>query len=74
MTAEINISTAERSAVLAVPERAVISRGGRKFIRVLTEGAVTEQTVQTGLRGSDGRVEITSGLKPGAEVIVFSPD
>ena len=74
LTAEINISTAERSAVLAVPERAVISRGGRKFIRVLTEGAVTEQTVQTGLRGSDGRVEITSGLKPGAEVIVFSPD
>ena len=74
LTAEINISTAKREGVLAVPERAVTAWDGVKIVRILKGGSVMEQIVQTGLRGSDGRVEIVSGLESGAEVIVFSQD
>lgn len=76
MTANINIETDKRTEVLAVPARAVSEKDGVKTVRVLPPGATAttlpvDRIVDTGLRSSDGRVEILSGLSMGETVVTF---
>lgn len=71
MTANIRIQGKRRADVLAVPQRALIRRGNTQFVRVLKDGVATEIEVQTGLRGSDGFIEITKGLQAGDAVIRY---
>lgn len=73
MTANLDILTAQKNNVIAVPARAVISRNGDKFVKVLLEDnqTVEEVLVDTGLRGSDGNVEILEGLSEGDKVVVY---
>ena len=70
MTANIDILGAKREQVLIIPERAVISSDGRRFVKISSGGQVQEREVRTGLRGSDGNVEIISGLSEGEEVFI----
>lgn len=73
MTANIDIATDSRTGVLLVPARAVATKDGRKFVTVLNiDGAATETEITIGLKGSDGSVEILSGVTEGA-LIVVSP-
>lgn len=73
MTANVTIFADKRENVLAVPQRAIIDEDGQKSVRVLRgEGRkqiAEEISVTTGLRGSDGNVEILSGLNEGDKVI-----
>ena len=72
MTANIDILTAERNNVIAIPQRAVSSRNGQKFVKLLgDQGEVEEVVVETGLRGSDGNLEITAGINAGDKIITF---
>jgi len=72
MTANVDILTASKENVIAVPQRAVITQDGRKFVRILREdGNLEEKTVTTGLRGSDGNIEITEGVNPGDRIVTF---
>lgn len=78
MTANIDILTAEKDNVLIVPQRTVIEKEGKKIIRLAipnnsskTGERIEEIEVKTGLRGSDGNIEIVEGLKEGDKVIVF---
>lgn len=73
MTANIDIITAKKENVFSVPSRAVHSReDGTKFVEtILSDGVSEEKTVTTGIRGSDGRIEIVSGLDGGETVLVF---
>jgi len=72
MTADVSILTDKRENVVAVPTRAVMAEGEEQSVRVLNkDGSVETRTVTTGLRGSDGRIEIISGIEEGEEVIVF---
>jgi len=69
MTANIDVSTDKRENVLVIPQRAVITRGSDKFVLVDNNtSSPDERQIQTGLRGSDGNVEIISGLKEGERV------
>ncbi|MCL4406423.1 MAG: efflux RND transporter periplasmic adaptor subunit [Patescibacteria group bacterium] len=70
MTANIDIITENKPGVLVVPQRAVITRENRKIVRILTNGDPIETLVITGIRGSDGYIEIIEGLKDGDRVIV----
>lgn len=74
MTANIDILTEEKKDVLAVPQRAVKAKNGGKYVDVLgSDGkTVTAFDVQTGLKGSDGNIEIISGITEGQSVVVFS--
>ena len=73
MTANIDIATAAKDSVLAVPARAVSEKDGVKSLQILHEDAsVEERTVTTGLVGSDGRIEIMSGLSAGDAVITYT--
>ncbi len=71
MTAKISIVIASREGVIVIPQRAVIKINGADFVRVLINGTVEEVPVEIGLRGSDGNVEIISGISEGDQVITF---
>jgi HlyD family secretion protein len=71
-SADADISTAFKKDVLAVPARAIVEEDDRKYVRSLAaDGSLKEIPVETGLRGSDGMVEITKGLQEGDTVITF---
>lgn len=75
MTADIEITTALKENIIAVPMRAVVEKNGEKIVRVVRKNdAIEERKVQTGLRGSKGTVEITEGLAEGEEIIVFTQE
>jgi len=72
MTANIDILTDKKENVLVVPNRAVTVKDGDKSVLVkINNLEVEERKVETGLRGSDGNIEILSGLKEGEEVVNF---
>jgi len=71
MTADLSILIEKRDNTIVVPVRAVQTKNGRKTVRLLINGAPEEREVETGLRGSDGRIEIISGIQEGDTVIVF---
>ncbi|HBM45627.1 MAG: RND family efflux transporter MFP subunit [Parcubacteria group bacterium GW2011_GWF2_38_76] len=63
MTANIDIMTDKKEGVLAVPQRAVSSRNGDRFVMLYVGKDVPEEKkITTGLRGSDGFIEVLSGL------------
>jgi RND family efflux transporter MFP subunit len=71
MTANADIITGRAENVLFIPVRALITRDGRTWVRRVAEGdVVREVPVETGLRGSEGTVEIRSGLSEGDRVVV----
>jgi len=71
MTADIDIITQEKNNVLVVPARAVISQNDKKMVRVLEGEGFKMREVKTGIHGSEGEIEIISGLKEGERVITF---
>lgn len=70
MTANISVLTAERKGVVVVPHRAISVMDGNETARLLTDGKIKEAVVKTGLRGSDGNVEIIEGIKEGDKVVI----
>lgn len=76
MSADIDIATAEKDGVLAVPGQAVKGEDGKKYVEVIVlnkdgEREAEKVDVKAGLRGDDGLVEIMSGLEEGQEVVTF---
>ena len=70
MGANITIETEKISDAIFVPQRAVLQRGNEKYVRVpKLDGTFDEKTVVVGIRGDGGRVQITSGLVGGEEII-----
>jgi len=72
MTANVDITTGKSENVISIPQRAVIEKDGKKIVRILEKGNnVREVEVETGLKGSDGTIEIKSGISEGQNVVVF---
>ena len=70
MTANIDISTGAKKDVLRIPERAIITRPNGKFVRIVAKGTgTTEAVVTLGLKGSDGLIEVTSGVNEGSTIV-----
>ncbi|MCR4281133.1 MAG: efflux RND transporter periplasmic adaptor subunit [Candidatus Kaiserbacteria bacterium] len=70
MTANTDISGERRENVLFIPGRAISGKGAGKTVNLLGNATTTEVMIQTGLRGSNGDVEIISGLNEGDRVKV----
>jgi HlyD family secretion protein len=71
MTADVDIITETREKVLRIPQRAVLTKNGKKIVRILNDEKIKEIEVETGNRGSEGEIEIVSGLKEGDKIITF---
>lgn len=70
MTANIDIMTDKKNGVVAVPQRAISSRGGERFVLVYTgKEEPEERIIEVGLRGSDGYTEVLSGLVEGDKIV-----
>lgn len=75
MTANIDIMTDMKENVISVPARAVeIRDDGTKYVEILLNGEIIQKTIETGLRSTDGLVEIISGIEEGQKVITFKED
>lgn len=71
MTANLDVLTDQKTNVIVVPQRAVLTKNGDKIVRILKDAQIVEERkVTTGIRGSDGNIEITSGLNEGDKVII----
>ncbi|MBI5530677.1 MAG: efflux RND transporter periplasmic adaptor subunit [Candidatus Doudnabacteria bacterium] len=74
MTANMTVLVAEKKNVLAMPLRGIISKDGKKYVRVITDSkkkTYNEVEVTTGLEADEGLVEILSGLNDGQEVVTY---
>ncbi len=72
MTANVIIIANSKESVLVVPQRAVLYKEGKRTVRIpLDDYTFEEVEVGVGLKGSDGMIEILSGLKEGDKVITF---
>jgi HlyD family secretion protein len=71
MSADVTIHTNERKNVLYVSQRSIVYKEDKRFVRIPKGEEFEETEVETGLKGSDGRIEIISGVDEGTEVIVF---
>ncbi len=65
LTANVDIDADKKEGVLFVPTRSVIARDGKKIVPISVNGVSVDKEVTVGLRGSDGRWEIISGLNEG---------
>lgn len=75
MTANVTIITASKDNVLIVPNRAIKIKEGKRFIKKMYNDKEFEEVeVETGLKGSEGEIEIISGLQEGDKVITFIKD
>ena len=71
MTANIDVSTASRTDVLFIPTRALVVKNNIKLVLVINnDGTITEVPIMVGLRGSDGNIEIVSGVTEGTQISV----
>jgi RND family efflux transporter MFP subunit len=70
MTANVDIVTATKTAVIAVPTRAISEHEGAKTLKIKVGEEVREVEVKTGLKASDGNIEIVEGLSEGDEIVV----
>ena len=73
MTANLEILTHEQDNVLTIPYRAIIDNDGAFTVRVMNPDGTTYKTVPVvaGLKGSDGTIEIISGLSLGQKVVTY---
>ncbi|EGO64801.1 efflux RND transporter periplasmic adaptor subunit [Acetonema longum] len=69
MTARVTLNVGESTNVLLVPLSAVKSSKGQQYVQVLKDGHPQNVNVTTGLM-SDEKIEITSGLEDGDQVLV----
>ncbi len=73
MTANIDITTDSRTQVLAIPQRAITIEDSKRIVQLLEISAGKEvpidRTVETGIVGIEGLIEITSGLEEGDRVV-----
>lgn len=77
MSCDVDVRTARKERVVAIPLRAVKSEAGRKYVEILKDekNNLSEKVfIATGLEGDDGIVEVTAGLKGGERVITLTSE
>ncbi|MHB1086602.1 MAG: efflux RND transporter periplasmic adaptor subunit, partial [Minisyncoccota bacterium] len=70
MTANLQITTEEKSGVVSVPQGVVTQKNGKKYVKILEDDGVIEREVTTGSVSSLGNIEILTGLGEGDVVIL----
>lgn len=73
MTANLHIQTSKRENAIVIPLRAIISKNGKKTVRVVRGKNEEEVEIETGIKGSDGGIEIISGIE-GGDKVLLSPN
>jgi RND family efflux transporter MFP subunit len=69
MTVRVTVVTGQKRDVLTIPSQAISVRPDGSFVKVLANGQPQDVKITKGLIGPD-RVEVTSGLKEGDQVVL----
>ncbi len=69
LTSNLSIETRKVDDVLVLPQYAILEKDSGSYVRKSVDGKTEEVKVTLGLRGSDGNVEIVSGLSVGDKVM-----
>lgn len=74
MAANIDIVTATKNNVLIIPQRAVIYDSGKSYVLLQTASSTVpvKTEITTGLTGSDGTIEVTSGLQADEKIVNYT--
>jgi RND family efflux transporter MFP subunit len=72
LTANLKIKSAEVSNTIRIPQYALEKRGDVYIARISSDDGVEERIITTGLIGSNGFVEVVSGLNGGEKVLISS--
>jgi RND family efflux transporter MFP subunit len=70
MTANIDIITAQKQNVLAIPTRAISKRQGKAFVTIKKDNANQEIEIKIGIKGDNGNTEVLEGLSLGEKVLL----
>jgi RND family efflux transporter MFP subunit len=71
ITANVIVHAAKKESVIGIQRRAIITRGEKQYVKIVdAKNTETEREVTTGLLGSNGTIEVISGLNSGDKVIV----
>lgn len=70
MSADLIITGNTKEDALVVPDRYLYREEGKRMVKVVVNGEIETRIVETGIRSSDGMVEVVSGLEEG-EVITL---
>ncbi len=69
MTAAVSIEKSKVMAALRIPQRFIETDNTGSFVTVLRDDEEVKTVVTTGLRGSDGMVEVTGGVAEGDTLV-----
>ncbi|HSX24654.1 MAG TPA: efflux RND transporter periplasmic adaptor subunit [Candidatus Andersenbacteria bacterium] len=73
MNADVTIPVIEKKNVVAIPDDALFTDKDTFFVQIPEAGGEShKQTVEIGVRGTNGYDEIVSGLTPGQTILSFS--
>ena len=67
--ARVVVKGKDTRSTVFVPESAIVPRGQERFVWQVADGKASEVMVELGQR-SNGEVEITSGVAPGATIVI----
>ena len=70
MTADLLINTASKENVLAIPNEAIQKGDDKLRVEILDGNSIKEREIEIGFEGSNGLVEVVSGLKEGDQIIL----
>lgn len=68
LTADVDVMSGKKENVLFVPTRNIVIDGGKYFVMKIEGENTTKTEITTGLRGSDGRTEVLSGVNEGDSI------
>lgn len=68
LTADVDIMSGKKENVIYIPTRNIIIDGGKYFVNKLEGETVNRTEITVGLRGSDGRTEVISGVREGDSI------
>ncbi len=71
MDVSINLDASQKNNVLLIPQNAVFEDGGKKFVYVLKGGLRSSKEIKAGIHGSDGMIEVLSGLSEGEQILAI---
>jgi len=74
MTANIDLITAELKNVIAIPQRAVFDKDGRRWARLIINDEEKEMPVVTGVITNNGLIVIENGIREGDRVVTYVKD
>jgi len=69
MTANIDVLALKKDNVILIPSRAITTKNGKKFVKVINGKETILTNIIVGIRGSDGNTEIISGIKVGSQIV-----